>query len=70
MRSEASVSAVEYDPSLPPCPVCGAAALKSPYRFAEDLSHDCECLITQEAAYYRGLKDLWKGRVESERFLA
>lgn len=73
MRSdlwEGPVSPVEHDPSLPPCPVCGAAALKSPYRFAEDLSHDCECLITQEAAYYRGLKDLWKGRVESERFLA
>jgi DNA replication protein DnaC len=69
MRSK-PVPAVEYDPSLPPCPLCGAAALKSSYRFAEDLSHDCECLVTQEAAYYRGLRNLWKGRVESERFVA
>lgn len=67
---EGPASPVEHDPSLPPCPVCGAAALKSSYRFAEDLSHDCECLVSQEAAYYRGLKDLWRGRVESERFVA
>jgi len=69
MRSN-SLPVVEYDPSLPPCPLCGAAALKSAYRFAEDLSHDCECLLTQEAAYYRGLQNLWKGRVEGERFVA
>lgn len=58
------------DPRLPPCPLCGAAALESAYRFAEDLSHDCDCLRDREEEYYRGLRRLWRGRVCLEQFLA
>lgn len=63
-------SAPQNDPRLPPCPLCGATALESAYRFAEDISHDCDCLRDREEEYYRGLRQLWRGRVCLEQFLA
>lgn len=57
------------DPRLPACPVCGASALESAYRYAEDLLHDCDCHVHREAEYYRGLRRLWEGRLNVQRFI-
>lgn len=49
------------DPSLPPCPLCGAPAIRG-YRFARpwDIAHDCECQLKEEEAYIQGLHRAWK----------
>uniref|UniRef100_A0A7C5RDQ6 Cell division protein ZapE n=1 Tax=Thermus caliditerrae TaxID=1330700 RepID=A0A7C5RDQ6_9DEIN len=50
-----------YDPELPPCPLCGAPALKG-YGFATpfDIAHDCDCVRDREEEYLRALRQLYR----------
>lgn len=69
-RLKARAAPPLVDPALPPCPLCGAAAFASAYRHPLDLEHNCNCIVRQEAAYYRGLERLWRIRRCEERLAA
>lgn len=47
---------VAHDPSLPPCPLCGAAALAG-YTFERpsQIEHDCDCHYLEPERYLAAL---------------
>ncbi|MBO1438618.1 ATP-binding protein [Meiothermus sp. CFH 77666] len=49
------------DPGLPPCPLCGAAAL-SGYTFARpsQIEHDCDCGYLEPERYQAALLKTWR----------
>ncbi|GIW28910.1 MAG: hypothetical protein KatS3mg070_2273 [Meiothermus sp.] len=49
------------DPALPPCPLCGAAAL-SGYAFARpsQIEHDCDCGYLEPERYQAALLKAWR----------
>ncbi|GEM82215.1 ATP-binding protein [Meiothermus hypogaeus] len=49
------------DPALPPCPLCGAAAL-SGYAFARpgQIEHDCDCSYLEPERYQTALLQTWR----------
>lgn len=64
------VRAPEHDPDLPPCPLCGAKAIRgldfsSPTR----IEHDCDCAYRNWEAYSRAVFALWPGWAFPRRFL-
>ena len=58
------------DPSLPPCPLCGAAALAG-YSFERpgQIEHDCDCGYLEPAQYQAALLKSWR-RYTAPKLLA
>jgi len=52
---------VAHDPSLPPCPLCGAAALAG-YTFERpgQIEHDCDCGYLEPERYQAALLKSWR----------
>ncbi len=52
---------IPTDPTLPPCPLCGAAAL-SGYTFARpgQIEHDCDCGYREPERYQAALLKAWR----------
>lgn len=52
---------VAHDPSLPPCPLCGAAALAG-YTFERpsQIEHDCDCGYLEPERYQTALLASWR----------
>jgi len=61
---------VAHDPRLPPCPLCGAAALAS-YTFERpgQIEHDCDCGYLEPAQYQTALLRSWR-RYTAPKLLA
>ena len=61
---------VAHDPSLPPCPLCGAAALAG-YTFERpgQIEHDCDCGYLEPERYQAALLKSWR-RYTAPRLLA
>ena len=59
-----------HDPRLPPCPLCGAAALAS-YTFERpgQIEHDCDCGYLEPAQYQTALLRSWR-RYTAPKLLA
>jgi len=61
---------VAHDPRLPPCPLCGAAALAG-YTFERpgQIEHDCDCGYLEPERYQAALLKSWR-RYTAPRLLA
>jgi DNA replication protein DnaC len=56
--------------SQPLCPLCGAGAIEGYiYRHAQDLRHDCDCMIERHSDYTVGLERIWNTPRYSKAFL-
>lgn len=61
---------IPTDPTLPPCPLCGAAALAG-YTFARpgQIEHDCDCSYLEPEHYQAALLKSWR-RYTAPKLLA
>ena len=52
---------VEHDPGLPPCPLCGAPALRGyDFRAPHRIEHDCECAYREPERYLAEVGRVWR----------
>ncbi len=52
---------VEHDPGLPPCPLCGALALRGyDFRAPHRIEHDCECAYREPERYLAEVGRVWR----------
>lgn len=51
----------QVDPDLPPCPLCGAPALKGKgFRHPADIEHDCDCIYLRPEEYGAAVLRAWR----------
>ena len=51
----------QVDPDLPPCPLCGAPALKGKgFRHPADIEHDCDCIYLHPEEYGAAVLRAWR----------